>query len=111
MFQDLRHALRFFRKSPGFAVLAIATLALGIGANTAMFSIVRGVLLRPLPYRDAGRLMTARLSIPDYRDFTSSARSFDDTAIWASNLYNFTRGAESDQVLGGVVSTSFFPML
>ncbi|MDQ6893650.1 MAG: ABC transporter permease [Acidobacteriota bacterium] len=109
--QDLRHALRFFRKSQGFAVLAIATLALGIGANTAMFSIVRGVLLRPLPYRDAGRLMTARLSIPDYRDFARSARAFDDTAIWASNLYNFTRGAESDQVLGGVVSARFFPLL
>jgi putative ABC transport system permease protein len=111
MIQDLRHAVRFFRKSPGFAALAIATLALGIGANTAMFSIVRGVLLRPLPYRDAGRLMIARLSVPDYRDFTRSSRSFDDTAIWASNLYNFTRGAESDQVLGGVVSNRFFPML
>ncbi|HYK42924.1 MAG TPA: ABC transporter permease [Thermoanaerobaculia bacterium] len=111
MIQDLRHAVRFFRKSPGFAALAIATLALGIGANTAMFSIVRGVLLRPLPYRDSGRLMVARLSIPDYRDLTRFTRSFDDTAIWASNLYNFTRGAESDQMLGGVVSTRFFPLL
>lgn len=109
MIQDLRHAVRFFRKSPGFA--ALATLSLGIGANTAMFSIVRGVLLRPLPYRDAGPLMVARLSIPDYRDFTRGSRSFDDTAIWASNLYNFTRGAESDEMLGGVVSTRFFPLL
>jgi hypothetical protein len=111
LLQDVRYALRFFRKSPGFSALAVTTLALGIGANTAMFSIVRGVVLRPLPYRDAGRLMTASVSVPDFRDLQASARSFDRTAIWVSNLYNLTSGTDSKPVLGAVVSTDFFPML
>ena len=109
--QDLRDAVRSLRKAPGFSGVAIATLALGIGANAAMFSIVRGVLLRPLPYRDADRLVTAGLSVPDYRDLRDSSRTLDRTAIWASNQYNLTRGGESEPVLGGVVSTDFFPLL
>src|SRR4030095_623588 len=62
MFQDLLFGVRMLLKKPGFSLLAIVTLALGIGANTAIFSVVRGVLLRPLPFREPGRLIGIRES-------------------------------------------------
>src|SRR5690349_21405424 len=90
--QDLRYAWRVLRKSPGFATVAVIALALGIGANTAIFSVVDSVLLRPLPYRDAGRLVVVwekspqegnrvGLSGPDFIDYTSQNRSFDQMAV------------------------------
>ena len=110
-FQDVRYAARSLRKNPGFAAIAVVTLALGIGANTAVFSLTRGILLRPLPYREADRLLFAGLSLPDFRDLRDSCRSFDKMAVLASNRYNLVRGDESEQVLGGVVSAEFFPLL
>src|SRR5262245_26649447 len=114
--QDLRYALRQLWRGPLFTAVAVLTLALGVGANTAMFSLVRGVLLRPLPYPDADRLVQSGLSLPDYEDLRASVRSFDDVAVWASNLY--TLGASpgsatggSEQVLGALVSKRFFPLL
>lgn len=81
---ELRYALRTLRRSPGFASVAVLTLALGIGANAAVFSVVRGILLRPLPYRDVDRLMIANLSVPDFRDLRDANRSFDRVASFAS---------------------------
>ena len=110
-FTDLRYAVRQLRKAPGFTAVAVVTLALGIGANTAMFSLVRGVLLRPLPYPQAERLVTAGLSLPDFDDLRRAATVFDETAVWASNLYVLGGDGAGEQVRGAVVSDRFFPML
>jgi putative ABC transport system permease protein len=109
--QDLRYAIRMLRRSPGYTAVAVVTLALGIGANTAIFSVVNAVLMRPLPYRDYDRLVIARVSAPDFRDLKQSSQVFDQMAIWASNLYNVTIQNETSQVTGAIVSPDFFPML
>src|SRR4051812_19120277 len=109
---DMRFGLRLLRRSPAFATVAILTLALGIGANTAIFSLVHGVLLKQLPYHDADRLLTTRaFSIPDYEDFRQSTRAFDRTAIWASNLYTVIRNGTGEQVPGVTAAPELFAML
>jgi putative ABC transport system permease protein len=109
---DFRFGLRLLRRSPGFAFVAIVTLAFGIGANTAIFSLVHGVLLKQLPYPDADRLMTSRgFSIPDYEDFRQTTRAFDRTAIWASNLYTVIENGGAEQVPGITASPELFAML
>src|SRR5215475_14372544 len=108
---DLRYALRVLRREPGFTLVAVLTLALGIGANTAIFSVVHAVLLRPLPYRDVDRLVVGPVSPPDFRDLRQANRVFDRTAMWASNLYNVQTGDEVTQMMGAVVTPDFIPML
>ena len=93
--QDLRYALRTFRKAPGFAVIAVITLALGIGANTSMYSIVNGVLLRPLPYANPDRLLRlatstpqfkdASVSYPNFLDWQQRSRSFEHLALYRND--------------------------
>jgi putative ABC transport system permease protein len=114
--QDLRYALRQLWRSPLFTTVAVATLALGIGANAAMFSLVHGVLLRPLPYPDADRLVTSGLSLPEFEELRDSVRAFDDVAVWASNLFTLgessgTTSGGSEQVLAALVTKRFFPLL
>src|SRR5687767_3479051 len=107
----MRYALRTLLRAPAFTLTAALTLALGIGATTAIFSVINAVLLEPLPYHEPDRLVVTRLSFPDYRDMQRASRSFEQTAVWASNLYNLQSGDESRQVLGGVVSRELLPLL
>src|SRR5215813_13273184 len=102
LWQDLRYALRMLRKHPGFTVIAVLTLALGIGANTAIFSVVNAVLLRPLPYNEPERLVTiggtdARnpgvknsSSYPDIFDWRERNRSFEAIAVYHNATFTMT---------------------
>ena len=107
LWQDLRHALRVLRKTPGFTLVAVLTLGLGIGANTAIFSVVESVLLRPLPYADPGRLVQVWNSylpqfpqVPnssgDFLDFRRQATSFSDLAAFIDIPQGFNLTGEGD---------------
>lgn len=111
LIQDLRFAIRMLLKNPGFTSIAVIALALGVGANTAIFSVVYGVLLKPLPYQNADRLMVGRLSLPDYRDIKEANESFDGMAVWATNQYSMPVGGDAQSSLGATVSPEFFSML
>ena len=108
---DFKYAIRAFLRSPGFTAIVVLTLGLGIGATTAIFSVVNAVLIRPLPYRDAERLVATQASLPDYKDLEASSQAFDATASWASNLYNLDTGSDTRQVLGGTVTRTLLPLL
>jgi putative ABC transport system permease protein len=121
--QDFRFGLRMLRKHPGFTAVAVMTLALAIGANTAIFSAVYPVLLRPLPFRDADRLVTvgeARrqvgccsywASYPDFLDWTANAKSFQSLAGYAEDAFTVTGNGEPKTVFASMVTINFFSTL
>ena len=111
MLNDLRLALRLLLRQPTFALVAIGTLALGIGANTAVFSVMHSILLKPLPYSGAERIVVGRMSMPEFDEVSAGVRSFEASSLWASNLWNVTGEGETEQILGAQVSGSFFSML
>ena len=114
MWRDLLHTLRMLRKNPGFAVTAVATLALGIGGNTAMFSVVRAVLLRPLAFRDPDRLVRIGVSTPVRYDETRQAqRSFSDFGAYSGIPENLTLsgGAEPEALVVVRISANFLHVL
>src|SRR5438552_5950555 len=121
--QDIRYALRALRKQPIFTLVAVLTLALGIGANTAIFSILYQVLLRPLPYPDAERLVfvwnsypgsnlpQASVSIPDYIDRKTQAPALEDATLFTGRTANLNESGNPEQLRALAVTPSFFSTL
>jgi putative ABC transport system permease protein len=120
-FQDLRFSVRQLLKHPAFAAVAILTLGIGIGANTAIFSVVNSVLLRPLPFPESHRLVqvvrplptgtSIAMSPPDFLDYRRENRTLEDLAAFDTEGYTLTGDGEPLRVAGAAVSASFFDVL
>ena len=125
MVSDLRYALRTLARNRGFAAIAVLTLALGIGATTAIFSVFDAVLLRPLPYAKPGRLVAIEEVVPKlaqfgpslpvtawhFREWRKHSRAFEQFALVGSIGYTLTGGGDPLSLTGSRVSASLFPML
>ena len=121
---DIRYAARLLIRTPAFSIVAVATLALGIGANTAIFSVVNAALINPLPYPDAERLVVVStmvqrdtlerraFSMPDFRDVRDRSRSFDGLAAWSADALTLSGpDAPARQVQTEIVSAPYFDLL
>ena len=120
---NIRFALRMLRNNPGFAGVAVLTLALGIGANTALFRVIDAVLLRPLPFHDPGCLVAVHsvdlrdpnqggeISYPAFLDWRSRSRSFEAMSVWNGDNFTYTGGDQPESVPGAVVSANLFSVL
>src|SRR5216683_3249548 len=122
LFQDFRYALRTLRQRPGFAAVAILTLALGSGATTVMFTVINGVLLKPLAYPDADRLVTLHgktekwgeqwgFSYPEFHDYQSSSRTQGSVAAWTYGGGTVTQPGEAEYLFGRHISSGLFSVL
>jgi predicted permease len=114
--KDIRYALRTLRKNLAFSVVATVTLALGIGANTAIFSVIKAVMLRPLPYKDPGglALLTDGTTYPDFEIWKSQTQIFEDMAVYyrlGGRARVTLTGAEPESIQGGFVSSNYLPLL
>jgi predicted permease len=121
LFADLRYAVRLLTQSPAFSTIAALTLALGIGATTALFSVVNGVLLNPLAYSHSERLVviyariagldSAPIEYPNFLDWQRDSRSFASMAAYRSEDYNFIGNGEGERLGGYMISATFFDTL
>jgi predicted permease len=119
--QDVRYGSRLLARSPGFTAVAVITLALGIGANSALFSVVNGVLLNPLPFPAPDRLVAiytrtttfseASVSYPNFLDWERDTRTFASMAAFRSDDFNLTGAGEAERLEGFMISAGLFPML
>src|SRR5258708_3445886 len=119
--QDLRYAIRMFLKSPGFAAIAVLTLALGIGATAALFSVVNGVLLNPLPYPHSEQLVAFYQKTPgvdqgpavylNFLDWQRDTQTFSSMAIYRNQDYNVTGATKAERLTGYMISAGFFSTL
>jgi putative ABC transport system permease protein len=123
LYQDVRFALRTLWANRGFTVIAIAALALGVGANSAIFSVVNAVVLRPLPYRDPQRLVALwiglnqkgfdelEVSAPEFTDFRTRSSSFEKVAAYSAGGFNMTGAGEPERIQGLSATADLFPAL
>ena len=123
MLNEFRFALRILIKNPAFTLIAIVTLALGIGATTAVFTLVNALLIRPLPYQKPQQLVllfqhfkdqhldNIPVSPPEFVDYQQQLRSFDKLAAFNNTTYNLAEGRAPERVAGAVVSADLFPLL
>ena len=119
--QDIRYAIRLLLKRPGFSAIAILGLALGIGANTAIFSVVNAVLLRPLPFKESDKLVwfwevqprldRAPFSPADFLDYQAQNQSFEEVTSFCWMSFSLTGGDQPERITGAVVSANFFSVL
>jgi len=123
--RDVRYGLRAFGRSPGFAAAAVLTLALGLGANTAILAVLYNVVLRPLPYPDAGRLVKVFLTLnsdrrgtrdigfsyPKYQELQRTNTVFEGMAAYAQRRYTIMDPGPAERVYGEIASASYFSML
>ncbi len=120
-FRDLKHSLRMFRQSPGFTAAAVAALALGIGANTAIFSVVNAVMLKPMPFPDPDRIVMFLNSSPQgtgsaaspakFQHYRQQADVAQDVSAFRMGVVNYTAGAVPEQLRSGQVSADYFRLL
>src|SRR3979409_2406493 len=121
LWQDLRYGARMLLKNPGITFVVILALALGIGANTALFSVVNAVLLRPLPYEESDRLVflneTSKvmdeisISYPNFTDWRNQNKVFEKIGVYNRSSYNLTGAGEAERIVTGQVSADLFAAL
>ena len=123
LLRDLKFAFRSLLKRPSFTAIAVLTLALGIGANTTLFSFVNGILLRPLPYKDPGQLVildetapkqgmkSFDVSFPNFVDWREQNHSFEDIAVYQDGNYSLVGAGEPEQIPGARISQGLFELL
>jgi hypothetical protein len=119
--QDIKYGTRMLLKNPGITAIVILALALGIGANTAIFSVVNSVLLRPLPYAESDRLVFLNeksavldemsISYPNFEDWRAQNQSFEKIGVYNRDSYNLTGNGEAERIITGQVSADLFSVL
>src|SRR5436190_9301347 len=121
LLQDLRYGVRMLLKNPGFSIVAVLALTLGIGADSAIFRVVNAVLLRPLPYPDSDRLVILRerspqlegmsVAYPNFIDWREQNSTFENIGVYRRQSYNFTGSGEPERLVGAQVSADVFSTL